>query len=544
MAGSINLQSYFTCIITSFYVLYSELARAVRYIGVPALADDILNISTWRVSWNVLLAVARPYTLRDSTDGTPIKDVASSMQQILKPRGSRPSSLSRQSSGDLKSKRLSVAFEPLESDNEKEQMRPKTAIRSQDLPNSSQFAPVVSSSTEWSSQIRQPRDLKLTKSMDQESWHDADRSQSYYSDDNNIGQGVNSTSILHPRDDLSRSPDVSRLSQLDNGRRKGEQSVESERTQTRTEAQKRWVGRSIEVEGGRNDSNSDEFRHAEDEAYDTSKWSPPQSMPKKDNRLELSPGGSPAPRRKSITEQSEGLRQRRQDTQPLIERPKTGSMSPLLFPKPTTTSLSPSKLNSRELKSNMTGSSDSSLASGPHPMASSWETAVSPRSEGDQSGDGKGLTPAKPPRPQSLQSHLPPAFATEKPMRPSMSMTPAMSMNKSLYGDRSQMKRSISWSAAVSSEFTKPPRTKSASYILSSSFNSSSWDSEAQEGYGDGLAGSQDLERHVVLSPLSEYALRTGVIIEGWLEKKSAVTGFWQKVSTDQIILRATASHP
>lgn len=91
------------------------------------------------------------------------------------------------------------------------------------------------------------------------------------------------------------------------------------------------------------------------------------------------------------------------------------------------------------------------------------------------------------------------------------------------------MKRSISWSAAVSSEFAKPPRTKSASYILSS-FNSASWDGEGPEGYGDNPAASQDLDRHLVLSPLSEYALRTGVIIEGWLEKKSAVTGFWQKV--------------
>jgi hypothetical protein len=514
----------------------------VRYIGVPALADDILNIATWRVSWNVLLAVARPYTLRDNSDGMPIKGDNSPIQQILKPRGPiiGPSNLSRQSSGDLKSKRLSVAFEPLESDNEKEQMRPKTAMRSQDLPSRNQFSPVVSSSSDWTSQIRQPRDLKVTKSMDEESWHDADRSRSFYSEDNNgnrsnKGHGPQYSTLRQPREDLSMSPDVNKSSQSGTGKRWGEQSPTSElqssikRTQNnsgamRTEAQMRWAG----GEGDRNDSNSDDSRNAEDEAYDkydNSQYSPPQRMPQR------SPGGSPATQRKTLSDPSEGGAQRRQDSQPLTARPKSGSMSPLLFPKPTALSHSPSIPKSRESKANMTGSDDSSLASGPHPMASSWETAVSPRSEEDQSGDGKGQTPAKPPRPQSLQAHLPPAFAAEKPMRPSMSITPAMSLSKSLYGDRdrTQMKRSISWSAAVSSEFAKPPRTKSASYILSS-FNSASWDGEGPEGYGDNPAASQDLDRHLVLSPLSEYALRTGVIIEGWLEKKSAVTGFWQKV--------------
>ena len=339
-------------------------------------------------------------------------------------------------------------------------------------------------------------------------------------------------------------------SQSDTGRWRGEQSAANElassikRTQTnagvmKTEAQMRWASLSTEVEGGRDDSNSDSSCNVEEEAYDkydSSKWSPPQSVPKKDDRHERSPGGSPVTKRKAPNGQTEISAQRRQDAQPLTGGPKTGSMSPLLFPKPTAISHSPSIQKSREVKSNMTGSSDSSVASGPHPMASSWETAVSRRSEGDQSGDGKELTSAKPPRPQSLQAHLPSAFAAEKPMRPSMSMTPAISLTKSLYGDRdrTQMKRSISWSAAVSSEFAKPPRTKSASYLLSSSFNSSSWDSEAHEGYGDGPAASHDLERHVMLSPLSEYALRTGVIIEGWLEKKSAVTGFWQKVRTHQ----------
>lgn len=515
----------------------------MRYIGVPALADDILNIATWRVSWNVLLAVARPYTLRDNSDGMPIKGDNSPIQQILKPRGPiiGPSNLSRQSSGDLKSKRLSVAFEPLESDNEKEQMRPKTAMRSQDLPSRNQFSPVVSSSSDWASQIRQPRDLKVTKSMEEESWHDADRSRSFYSEDDNgkrsnKGQGPQYSTLRQPREDLSMSPDVNKTSQSGAGKRWGEQSPTSElqssikRTQNnsgamRTEAQMRWAG----GEGDCNDSNSDDSRNAEDVAYDNygnRQHSPSQRMPQRSH------GGSPATQRKTLNDPSEGAAQRRQDSQPLTARPKSGSMSPLLFPKPTALSHSPSIPKSRESKSNMTGSSDSSLASGPHPMASSWETAVSPRSDGEQSGDGKGRTPAKPPRPQSLQAHLPPAFAAEKPMRPSMSITPAMSLSKSLYGDRdrTQMKRSISWSAAVSSEFAKPPRTKSASYILSSSFNSSSWDGEAPECYGGDPAASQDLDRHLVLSPLSEYALRTGVIIEGWLEKKSAVTGFWQKV--------------
>ncbi len=34
----------------------------------------------------------------------------------------------------------------------------------------------------------------------------------------------------------------------------------------------------------------------------------------------------------------------------------------------------------------------------------------------------------------------------------------------------------------------------------------------------------------MVLPPLSEFAEESGVIFEGWMNKKSATTGFWQKV--------------
>ena len=58
---------------------------------------------------------------------------------------------------------------------------------------------------------------------------------------------------------------------------------------------------------------------------------------------------------------------------------------------------------------------------------------------------------------------------------------------------------------------------------------------DGDEGNGRTSSSSQDKDKDhgfdglVTLQPLSEYALHTGVIIEGWLQKKSDRTRLWQR---------------
>ena len=111
--------------------------------------------------------------------------------------------------------------------------------------------------------------------------------------------------------------------------------------------------------------------------------------------------------------------------------------------------------------------------------------------------------------------------------------------------DETHVKRSISWSAAVSGN-GKPPRPRSISSAQSSILmpnlssaaaeksksqrSSKTKENSMSTSFKDIPVTSLDFDGHVALPPLSEYALKTGVIMEGWVEKKSSMTGFWQKV--------------
>ena len=208
------------------------------------------------------------------------------------------------------------------------------------------------------------------------------------------------------------------------------------------------------------------------------------------------------------------------------------------------------------------------------PVASSWETAVSEGLQQEQSREMKNEErnpmklyhsekmferkknnmgyvrskgkredrPASMPLPQNQSQDLQKKSENDNIKRPS-------SLSQSV--DETYVKRSISWSAAVSGN-GKPPRPKSISSVPSSIFmpTSSSSSSAAVKSksqrnvktkensltssFKDIPVTSLDFDGHVALPPLSEYALKTGVIMEGWVEKKSSVTGFWQKVQISE----------
>ena len=190
----------------------------------------------------------------------------------------------------------------------------------------------------------------------------------------------------------------------------------------------------------------------------------------------------------------------------------------------------------------------------PRPARGDLENYENKENEGSKVIGSKEVASVRGNRPMSMP--LPRHQSPRHPPEGAISERP-----KSLsHSDRdAHAKRSISWSAAVESS-KRPPRPRSSTSILtpSSSFNpspslSTSFDTREQSDSFNSLRGkredrveregsvasffrasdlatSHDFDGHVALPPLSEYALRTGVIIEGWLEKKSSVTGFWQKV--------------
>ena len=197
------------------------------------------------------------------------------------------------------------------------------------------------------------------------------------------------------------------------------------------------------------------------------------------------------------------------------------------------------------------------------PVASSWETAISAGSQknstevknngksqkklprpkngferkknnmGYTRSKGKGEErPASLPLPQNETQdsyHMSDREGTNRPRSLSQS------------ADDIHVKRSISWSPTVSSN-RKPPRPKSTSSlqrpIFISNFPSNNKDQYKTQykderlvsSYKDSLVNSHDFDGHVLLPPLAEYSQKTGVVMEGWVEKKSSVTGLWQKV--------------
>jgi hypothetical protein len=538
-AKFIEFSMYSRCILnTSPNLSRSELARAIRYIGVPALADDILNLSARKISWVTLTAVAKPYT-GNSRQGPakPARPENVGVQNSLNSFGHNagPSSFSKHDLSDTKAKRLSVAFVALDSDEEEEQLRAKHGSRSPTSHETSSIPASVapsSSSSNWSSQARQTKDVKITKSMEQESWHDNDRSQDLSGrNQRNLGQSLDSAeSPLRGSRVMKGSPH--RLSDGNNERLSSPDRYHSPSEGTRSrshsgqrspaEAQRRWDSKDDDGDSDRDgyDSRSDEGKGEEEDGFEEAKMISP-IRPDTDshgNRLD----------RKVPYDPLDISPKRVMTSSPVLDGPGPGLRSPPLPPKPTRLSRSPNTVKqSRPVESNyLNASNDSSFFSGPHPLASSWETAISQSYEGGLIGDSPkttGLPPKKPPRPHTMAQSLEPRG------RPNL-VSPggggkAMSFSHNGNGKNNQVKRSISWSAAVSSSHMKPPRPKSTGNIMSSSFASLSMDSEG------GLSADHDYDAYVSLPPLSEYAERTGVIIEGWLEKKSARTGFWQKVS-------------
>lgn len=535
----------------------SELARAIRYIGVPALADDILNLSSRKVSWVALTAVAKPYTGSNRQGPLkPVKPEYATVQNSLNTfaPNSGPSSLNKHDLSDTKSKRLSVAFVALDSDEEEDQLRARRGSRSptiQETTSTTGSAAPSSSSSNWSSQTRQPRDAKVTKSMEQERWHDLDRSQ-----DPPLRGGINHRDVDQSSErmiDSMESP-IRRLSVAEsktydrdddsNDRRSspdrynsspegtGSRSNNSQRSPaSNTGAQNRWDSKDDDGDSSRegrytgSNVGTDEKDEVEDDDDIVDRGrvvTPPRSdTDSRGYRLD----------RKLPNDLGELSPKRVMTSSPVLDGPGPGLRSPPLPPKPTRSSHSPNTLKPNRPDHNyLAASNDSSFLSGPHPLASSWETAISQSYDVDRSSDSPkatGSPPKKPPRPHTMAQSLQPHG------RRNMDTPAGKAMSFSHNGDKgknTQVKRSISWSAAVSSSHMKPPRPKSTGSMMSSSFASSSMDSDG------GLSASHDFDGHVSLAPLSEYAERTGVIIEGWLEKKSTRTGFWQKVRANSTV--------
>lgn len=483
-----------------------------------------------------MTAVAKPYT-GNSRQG-PVKPVRAENATVQNSSNSfgpnaGPSNLSRHDLTDTKAKRLSVAFVALDSDEEEEQLRAKHGSRSPTSHKASSIPASTapsSSSSNWSSQTRQQsRDVKITKSMEQESWHENDRSQDLtVRNQRNVGQSSDSAeSPLRGSHVEKIDGNNSRLNSPDRYHNPSEGTGSRSHSDQRSpaEAQRRWDSK--DDDGGSDedgyDSRSDEGKGEEEDGFEEQRMISP-IRPDTDNhgnRLD----------RKVPYDPLDISPKRVMTSSPVLDGPGPGLRSPPLPPKPTRLSHSPNTVKlSRpvEQTSYLNASNDSSFFSGPHPLASSWETAISQSYEGGQSGGSPkttGIPPKKPPRPHTMAQSLEPRG------RPNLVSPGGKAMSLSHNGKNTQVKRSISWSAAVSSSHMKPPRPKSTGSLLASSYASSSMDSEG------GLSADHDYDAYVSLPPLSEYAERTGVIIEGWLEKKSARTGFWQKVRANCAVL-------
>ena len=375
------------------------------------------------------------------------------------------------------------------------------------------------SSSEWSSHVRQPRDLRVTESMEQEAWHDVHGSseshlRDKHSDESRIlrsGNGYDSRSFGAPEGDRDRNVDGDR-----------ERSLRSLLEENKDE----------EVDGNRLRSG----------VHDPQDQREGEEEEEEEMFIEPSPNFT-ASKRKSLNQPSERIPQ--QDRKNSINSDATGTDSPPIVLRPTPLSVSPNifKTNKSDPAYSSLISSDFSPLSDPRHLEASWGTAGSERQYRTQTRDdadvgriGVGvpmmsLNPPLADPPITGRSLFPPPLSLSLQGIPTGSRTALSSSHKgeSRGAQDTQVKRSISWSAAVTRDAMRPPRPKSMNFLTSSFASSSSWGSGMSGGSGDDTA-SHGFDGHLALPPLSEYAVQTGVILEGWLEKKSAVTGFWQKV--------------
>jgi hypothetical protein len=456
---------------------------------------------------------------------------------------------------------------------------------------------------EWASQSRAPKVLEVTKSMEQESWHDEEMSMNKESwhhegnDRNKLGNVVDTkmTYIDDGQKEINRRPDRS------NNMQKSPDSVKKTSLTQKPNVSETWSGKinnnkekdegsSERLSRSMNSPNSPKDvsknvpqshrkspdnersrnsymneRHLEDDDdYDANRRSDSHSpvsgtsspinlipspirveISRKDrdiSPLKYSPTAFSSKERNPTRQDKERKERVEEDISPL-PTPLTTPRSPVKSSPSTSPSLNYDHRNSAKNSRNERSEySDRAFIQQNHmkPLESSWETTTGvpqqPHSQEHnlslspvKGGQGKGGV-VRPPRPLSmpLKHH----DIGEK-IKESSKFERGRSYDSTGGEKEILVKRSISWSTAVANN-SKPPRPKSTSSVVSASLASShqSLDSNNKEYDEEGnVLASHDFDGHVALPPLSEYAIQTGVILEGWLEKKSTITGFWQKVN-------------
>ena len=196
-----------------------------------------------------------------------------------------------------------------------------------------------------------------------------------------------------------------------------------------------------------------------------------------------------------------------------------------------------------------------------NPLASSWETAVPFRKHTPEQELPPGLhaaleaasdsLDAPPPLPVPVASASRPRIESRglppsAPQDAAPSLAPAADPHLALsqatsVGGRPPRPRVDSQYSALSSSFSTAlagTATATAATALDGRYSTYSSDNEDNDNDNDNdnddasvAPSTGEVDGQLVLQPLSEYALRTGVVIEGWLQKKSDRTRLWQRVS-------------
>jgi hypothetical protein len=466
---------------------------------------------------------------------------------------------------------------------------------------------------EWASQTRAPKVLEVTKSMEQESWHDEEMTKSMTkeswhhegNDRNKVGKVDTEITYIddHQEDttrrpnrsnNAHRSPDsVKKLSpnqksknsetwsgKIDSNRNNYEDTAErasrsanllnspKNMPKNAPHSQQKFPSNeksknSYTIEGHLNhdddleDDEDDRNRRGEDHSSisDESKNrvniipSPIRVEISKDEReispLKYSPTAFSKERNPSRHEKGRKEKEKERVVEEEIS-PRTPIITPRSLKSSPSTSPSLNYDHRNSAKNSRKEQSDYSdkafiQQNKMKPLESSWETTTGapqqpylqeqPLALSAVQGKGGGV---RPPRPLSvpLKHH---DIAPEK-IKGIPNSERGRSYDSKVGEKDILVKRSISWSSAVASN-SKPPRPKSTSSVVSSSLASSNQSSDSNTNSTkvydeDGnVVASHDFDGHVALPPLSEYAIQTGVIVEGWLEKQSTITGFWQKVN-------------
>lgn len=490
----------------------------------------------------------------------------------------------------------------LDSDDDDKKEEGKEILRSKaDNSNSSNNAR-KKQGNEWASQSRTPKVLEVTKSMEQESWHDEEVTKSMNkeswnregNDRNDLGNVVDTKlTYIDGQKETNRRPDRS------NNMQKSPDSEKITSPSQKLNASETWSGKSKGNKEKHEDAserlsrsmNSSNFpkdlpknvpqshrkshdndrsrnsymneRHLEDDDdHDANRRSDNHSpvsgisspinfipspirveISRKDrdiSPLKYSPTAFSSKERNPTRQDKERKKRVEEDISPL-PTPLTTPRSPVKSSPSTSPSLNYDHRNSaknsrneRSVYSNRAFIQQNNMK----PLESSWETTTGVPQQPNSREHNLSLSPVKgdlgkggvvkPPRPLSmpLKHH----DIGEKIME-SSKFDRGRSYDFSGGEKEILVKRSISWSTAVSSN-SKPPRPKSTSSVVSSSLASSHQSLDSYKEYDEdgNILASHDFDGHVALPPLSEYANQTGVILEGWLEKKSTITGFWQKV--------------